>query len=267
MWTTSTTPEFWHNAFMPQLESRRSCQEVACYRPHTHDRFSIGLIDSGTTTFTGPADEPFRLAPGDVILIPAGHVHACNPERGRWQYQMIQADQEWITTLLPDAWGSSLIGITVFRHRGLHRRFSAVNDLLFADTGIERVQAELRRVLHECATLDPHRRVAPATDAALVARLRPVLERLHHDESNPFLDELGELVGMGKYQLIRAMKRATGFSPVAWRHNDRVVAARAMLRDGRSLAETAHALGFTDQSHFHRVFRAYVAASPGAYRR
>ncbi|HWV76460.1 MAG TPA: helix-turn-helix domain-containing protein [Isoptericola sp.] len=51
------------------------------------------------------------------------------------------------------------------------------------------------------------------------------------------------------------------------RHNDRVTAARAMLRAGRPLAETAYELGFADQSHFHRVFRAHVAATPGVYRR
>ncbi|GAB3164997.1 hypothetical protein GCM10027059_22010 [Myceligenerans halotolerans] len=300
-------PEFWHSALMPQLESRRSCQEVACYRPHTHDRFSIGLIDSGTTAFAGASGAPVPLTAGDVVLIPAGHVHACNPEHGRWRYQMIQADQEWITTLLPGAPGSGtsgplvagsraagslaagrvasgrvasgrvtsgpvaaselLIGITVFRHPGLHRRLSAINDLLFAGADGQRVEAGLRRVLRECGKLTPHRRIAPTTDAALAARLRPVLDRLRRDASNPLLDELGELVGMGRYQLIRSMKRATGFSPVAWRHNDRVITARAMLRGGRPLTETAHALGFTDQSHFHRVFRAHVAATPGAYRR
>ncbi|MBL0888699.1 AraC family transcriptional regulator [Myceligenerans indicum] len=284
--------EFWHSAVMPQVESRRSCQEVACYRPHTHERFSIGLIDAGTTTFTGAAGEPIPLAAGDVVLIPAGHVHACNPERGRWEYQMIQADQEWVAGLLPDGPdagtpgpgvpgpgvpgpgvpgpgvpGGFLTGITVFRNLGLHHRLSTVNDLLFTATDSERVAAAFRRVLRECAMLRPHRRVAPTTDADLAARMGPVLDRLRHDESNPPLAELGELVGMGRYQLIRAMKRATGLPPVAWRQNHRVIAARTMLRDGRSPAETAHALGFSDQSHFHRVFRAHVAASPGAYRR
>ena len=259
--------EFWHSALMPQLESRRSCQDIACYRPHTHDRFSVGLVDSGTTTFAGAACEPVPLTAGDVVLIPAGHVHACNPEHGRWQYQMIQADQQWIAQLFPVASGSLLTGITVFRHPGLHRRFSAINDLLFADTSLERVEAGFRGVLRECTTLEPHRRFTPTTDAALAARLRPVLDRLHQDESNPLLEELGELVGMGRYQLIRTMKRATGLSPVAWRQNDRVITARAMLRAGRSLVETTHALGFADQSHFHRVFRAHVAASPGVYRR
>ncbi|MEU2675019.1 AraC family transcriptional regulator [Streptomyces sp. NPDC007164] len=260
-------PEFWHSTLLPYLESRRSCQENTCYRPHAHDRFSIGLIDSGLTTFAGAAGEALPLATGDVILIPAGHVHACNPEHGRWKYQMIQADQDWITTLLPDGSGSLLAEINIFRHPGLHGRFSAVNDLLFLGANAERTETEFRGVLHDCAELAPHRRIAPATDAALLARLSTVIDRLHEDEPAPVLDELAEVAGMDKYQLIRAMKRATGLPPLAWRQNDRIITARAMLRDGRSLAETAYALGFADQSHFHRVFRAHVAATPGAYRR
>lgn len=263
-------PEFWHSALLPHLESRRSCQEITCYRPHSHDRFSIGLIDSGTTVFSGAAGEALPLAAGDVILIPAGHVHACNPDHGRWTYQMIQADQDWITTLLPDGSGSLLAGITVHRDPGLHARFSAVNDLLFldAEAGPGRTEAAFRRALRDCAELEPHRRITPpATDAALLARLSTVIDRLHQDEPAPLLSELAGAAGMDRYQLIRAMKRATGLPPLAWRQNDRIIAARAMLRDGRSLADTAYALGFTDQSHFHRVFRAHVAATPGAYRR
>ncbi|MER7583933.1 AraC family transcriptional regulator [Kitasatospora sp. NPDC097691] len=260
-------PEFWHSALLPHLESRRSCQEVTCYRPHSHDRFSIGLIDSGTTVFSGAAGEALPLVAGDVILIPAGHVHACNPQHGRWTYQMIQADQDWITTLLSDESGSAPAGINVYRHPGLHDRFSAVNDLLFLEADAERIEAEFRRALQDCAGLEPHRRILPTTDAALLTRLGTVIDRLHQDEPTPALDELAEVVGMDKYQLIRAMKQATGLPPLAWRQNDRVIAARAMLRDGRSLADTAHALGFSDQSHFHRVFRAHVAATPGAYRR
>jgi AraC-like DNA-binding protein len=262
-------PEFWHSALLPHLESRRSCQEITCYRPHTHDRFSIGLIDSGLTTFAGAAGEALPLAAGDVILIPAGHVHACNPEHGRWSYQMIQADQDWIASLLPEESDGLLAGIHVFRHPGLYGRFSAVNDLLFldADADAERSEAALRRALRDCAELAPHRRIAPATDAALLARLSAVLDLLHGDGPAPVLDELATVAGMDKYRLIRAVKRATGLPPLAWRQNDRVITARAMLRDGRSLAETAHALGFADQSHFHRVFRAHVAATPGAYRR
>lgn len=104
------------------------------------------------------------------------------------------------------------------------------------------------------------------TDMQLREQLRPVLDRLRNDESNPSLDELAALAGLTRYQLIRAVKRATGLAPLAWRQNARIAQARRMLRTGRPIADTAHELGFTDQSHFHRVFRAHVAASPGAYR-
>jgi len=262
--------EFWHDAALPQLEARRSCQDAACYRPHSHDRFSIGLIDAGTTTFTGADGAPVPLAAGDVILVPAGHVHSCNPDRGRWEYGMIHVDQDWVASLLPAGSGALLAGITVLRAPSPYLRVRAVEDLLFASDGpVDGAQVEeaLRQALHACATTPPHRRIAPATDETLLERLRPVLARLHEDASNPALDELAAVAGMDRYALVRTMKRATGLTPVAWRHNDRVTAARAMLRAGRPLAETAYELGFADQSHFHRVFRAHVAATPGVYRR
>ncbi|MFE5292067.1 AraC family transcriptional regulator [Isoptericola sp. NPDC056618] len=264
--------EFWHDAALPQLEARRSWQDAACYRPHSHDRFSIGLIDAGSTTFTGADGRPVPLAAGDVILVPAGHVHSCNPDQGRWEYGMIHADQDWVAGLLAAGADALLAGITVLRAPGAYRPVRAVEDLLFApgdgrpvDGAL--VEEALRHALGACATTPPHRRIAPTTDDALLERLRPVLARLHEDASNPALDELAAVAGMDRYALVRTMKRATGLTPVSWRHNDRVTSARAMLRAGRPLADTAHALGFADQSHFHRVFRAHVAATPGAYRR
>ncbi|GAA4388101.1 AraC family ligand binding domain-containing protein [Brevibacterium sp. NPDC049920] len=68
----------------------------------THERFSVGIIDSGSTLFSGAVGDPVRLVPGDVILIPAGFVHACNPDGGRWEYRMIHADEAWLAALVPD---------------------------------------------------------------------------------------------------------------------------------------------------------------------
>lgn len=258
--------EFWRSDLLPQLESRRSCQEATCYRPHTHERFSIGLIDSGTALLTGVPGEAVQLDAGDVILIPAGHVHACNPDRGRWRYQMIHADEIWIASLLAGESPALLNEISVFRGGAVHDRFSELNSRLFAGLEVESVESTLGDLLRECERLEPVRRLAPVNDPLLAARLAPVLEQLQETAADPVLDELARLAGMSTYQLIRATKRATGLSPVAWRQNQRIVTARGMLREGRSLAETAAVLGFTDQSHFHRIFRAHVAATPGAYR-
>ncbi|TKG73132.1 AraC family transcriptional regulator [Prauserella endophytica] len=259
--------EFWRSTALPHLEARRSCQENTCYRPHTHDSFSIGVIDAGTSVLTGPLDGTIRLEPGDVVVIPAGQVHACNPDAGRWLYQMVHMDQNWAVSLAPCKGASRQFdGIRVLRRPDLHRRVSVLNDAIFTDEAREPIEAQFAALFAELEAASPAHLATSDADPELLARLAPVMRRLRHAESNPALGELAGMVGMTKYQLVRAMRRATGLSPLAWRQNARIVQARRMLRGGRPIAETAHALGFTDQSHFHRVFRAHVAASPGTYR-
>ncbi|PQZ92939.1 AraC family transcriptional regulator [Arthrobacter sp. MYb227] len=257
--------EFWHSPAIPHIESRRSCKENTCYKQHTHERFSIGLIDAGSTVFSGAGSESLELSAGDVIIIPAGHVHACNPESGTWKYQMIHADETWIADLLP-ADTTLFSGIHVYTSAHIHSRFSAANELLFSNASSADITDGFGQAFKECAKTRPSHVLTAHTEATLLISLAPVLEKLRLDEQNPVLEELAAIAGMSKYQLIRSMKRSTGLPPLAWRHNQRVITARGMLRLGHSLADTAHVLGFVDQSHFHRVFRSHVAASPGSYR-
>lgn len=261
--------EFWRSAAMPQLEARRSCKENSCYRRHAHETFSLGVIETGTGTslFTGGSRSTVQLRPGDVIAIPAGHVHACNPEDGRWRYRMIHADERWAASLLPErASGAPFDAIGVWRQPGVHRTVMHWSEQLFAGAPLERVELGLRRVLTALRAAPPRRRLARDNDSELLARLAPAMARLQRDAANPRLEELARSAGMTKYQLVRAMGAATGLAPLAWRQNARIVRARQLLRAGESIANTAYELGFTDQSHFHRVFRAHVAASPGEYR-
>lgn len=259
--------EFFRSTALPHLEARRSCQKNSCYRPHTHDTFSIGLIDAGESVFSGPLGGSVDLHPDDVILIPAGHVHQCNPHSGNWRYQMIHMSQEWVLGLVGHRAAENLISaITVLRRPGLHRRVSAWVEYVVADEGAERIEAGFRGLECDLAESLPTYRVVQVNDPDLSHQLLPVMKRLQEDATNPRLDELADEIGMTKYQLVRAVKRTTGLAPLAWRQNARIEQARHMLRDGRPIADTAHTLGFTDQSHFHRVFRAHVAAAPGAYR-
>lgn len=251
----------------PILEVRRSCQENSCYKPHTHDSFSIGLIDSGSAQFAGSPSGAVELLPGDVVVIPTNQVHCCNPDDGLWQYQMVHIDHDWMAKMASNHGVPVILdAITVLRNEKLHRTVSEWIDLAAAGASPVSAEAGIVQLLQQLASCPPALRVSASLDADLLNRLRPVLKRLQHDESAPRLADLAALVDMTTFQLVRAMKRATGLPPLAWRHNVRILEARRMLREGRPIAETANVLGFADQSHFHRVFRSHVAASPGAYR-
>ncbi|OJH36807.1 hypothetical protein BON30_30330 [Cystobacter ferrugineus] len=82
------------------------------------------------------------------------------------------------------------------------------------------------------------------------------------------LRELAQLTGLSQSQFGRAFKVSTGMTPFRWQTQARIARARELLLDGRlSLAEVSLATGFSEQSHFTRVFQRVVGTSPGAWRR
>lgn len=183
---------------------------------------------------------------------------------------MTHLDTVWADALVPTIVGAA--GVRVLRSGEIATQLTLTNDAIAADRPAAELERECRRLADVIAHAEREASATVTTTSttdthlALTEELEPVLHRLRYDESTPALDDLAEMVGMSRYQLIRSVKQVTGLSPVAWRQNARILEARRMLRSGVAIADTASRLGFTDQSHFHRIFRAHVAATPGAYR-
>ena len=84
-------------------------------------------------------------------------------------------------------------------------------------------------------------------------------------ERNVGLDELATAAGIGKFRLIRLFRERTGLPPHALQLAHRIRRARRLLESGESIAATAAATGFADQSHLHRHFTRSLGLTPGAY--
>ncbi|MFD1364263.1 AraC family transcriptional regulator [Actinoplanes sichuanensis] len=99
-------------------------------------------------------------------------------------------------------------------------------------------------------------------------RITQVLGRLREDLSSAAdIAEVATEVGLSREQLIRAFTRRVGCSPYAWQLQARLAHGRRLLRDGVPIADVATAVGFADQAHFHKHFRAAYAITPGRFRR
>lgn len=83
----------------------------------------------------------------------------------------------------------------------------------------------------------------------------------------PSLEALAAAVGANRFVLLRAFRRRFGVPPHTFHLRLRVERGRALLAAGKDVAEVAHALGFSDQSHFTRVFKKVMGVPPGAYKR
>ncbi|MEN5208253.1 AraC family transcriptional regulator [Stenotrophomonas terrae] len=263
---------FWRDPAMPFVESRRACDSRACYRAHSHPTFSIGAVDKGASVFTGAAGGAVALQPGSLVFVPPMRVHACNPEAGSaWSYQMLHLDAQWLTTVREESgvqWGEvATETVRITRQPVLYARFCRLNALLFSEACADDKEAALIEFIGDCDSADAQVIAAASNAAAYLQLLQPLLDMLRHEGGavRP-LAELAQMAGMGRYQLIRAFRAVTGMTPHAWQLNQRINLAREQLQRGADLAEVALRLGFADQSHFQRVFKAHAGTTPGRYR-
>ncbi|WP_155696942.1 AraC family transcriptional regulator [Burkholderia stagnalis] len=103
-------------------------------------------------------------------------------------------------------------------------------------------------------------------DSGWVAKIRTHLKTVAAAEW-PTFDALAAQLDVPPATLRRRL-RSEGQSFAAIKDEMRSVMAQALLRDGgRSVADIASELGFSEPSAFHRAFRKWTGHSPGAFRR
>lgn len=266
--TMDATTEFWRDQALPYVESRRACYSRACYKPHSHPTFSIGAVDQGSSHFTGAAGGPALIQAGSVVFVPSTCVHSCNPlPNTAWSYQMLHLDAAWLKALRQESSAGERKDVMLTRDASVYAGFCRLNAFLFSAASVHEKEAALIEFIGDCDSDDLETIAAPEQAILARRRLQPVLERLQ-DEGVAMgsLTELAKMAGMSRYQLIRAFRASTGMTPHVYQLNLRINEARVWLRSGEEMADIAYRLGFADQSHFQRVFKAYAGVTPGRYR-
>jgi AraC family transcriptional regulator len=82
------------------------------------------------------------------------------------------------------------------------------------------------------------------------------------------LVELAAIAGLSPHHFVEAFKVSVGKPPHRFVMERRVQRALELLRDDdRTIAEIAHAAGFSSQSHLTANFRRVTGLTPGRFRR
>lgn len=104
-----------------------------------------------------------------------------------------------------------------------------------------------------------------AADSGLRAAVRLIRDQL--DRHVP-VEDLARAACMSESSLHRHFRKSYGTTPARFANQLRIVEAKRHLRKGDTpLEELAFQLGFSDASHFGRVFRKTTGESPAEYRR
>lgn len=107
----------------------------------------------------------------------------------------------------------------------------------------------------------PAERVAAATQVTAVAR------RAETDRTLRRVEELAATAGIGVRTLQRMFREYAGVSPTWVLRRYRLLDAAELVRDGQAVAwaQVADELGYADQAHLVRDFRAAIGRTPAAY--
>lgn len=150
----------------------------------------------------------------------------------------------------------------IIRDEAFYKAFTEMNDVLFDEQKLilEKEQSLLHCLIH---LLLPHFILEEIQKPQYLYKdFLDLVDVVISSENFISLEELAQQVGLSRYAIIRLFKANVGLTPHAFQINLKINQARELLKQGISLAELAVNLGFSDQSHFHKAFKAHTGVTP-----
>ncbi len=212
------------------------------------------------------------VQPGDLVAWDSSDAHAGTaPDARPWSACLMIIDADHLTTLASDHESEPLADVSfpepVLSDPDLASRFLRLHTAL--QTPITRLERDdrlaewLRAIIDRSSALRPTRTPLNARDHKAMRLAHAYLG--DQPERNISLDGLATAAGIGKFRLLRLFREQTGLPPHALQIAYRIRRAQRLLETGHTIAVTAAATGFADQSHLHRHFRRSLGMTPREY--
>lgn len=233
--------------------------------------------------------EPLQLAPGDAVLLPAGHGHVLADSAAPARpvpFETVVADQDGSVELLcgkyrldrrrPHPLLTTLPNVVHLPAQiGDHARLRAALDLLAAEmtTGRPGRDAALTGLLDLLlvymirAWLDEHGNLG--WPRALRDRgITSALEAMHGMPDRPWrIEDLAAQAGLSRTTLTRRFTDLVGEAPMTYlTHWRMTLAARLLHETDLGLAAVARRVGYASPFAFSHAFKREFGVAPGRYR-
>jgi AraC-like DNA-binding protein len=260
-WLRSTDPE-------NGVELLEAWFQGPAYRKHRHDTYAICLTISGVQAFdyrgTGEISRPGQV----VVLHPdESHDGHAGTQAG-FGYRQLYIEPalifEAVRVLRGHACALPFVRTPVVTNPKLSGAVTAAfeggREPLAIDSLIVRLAEGLLDADPSCTQLPSPRHL----DVATLQRAREFLdaEKTRVVRSA----ELEAVTGLTRYDLARQFRLIYGTSPYRYLLMRRLKYAREQIARGRPLSAVAVDVGFADQAHFARMFKATFGFTPARYR-
>lgn len=256
--------------FLNGLELMRATYTGQYFSRHMHDKFAIGVIEDGVGAFIYRG-ETHVATRGDIFVIHPGEAHTGGGLKDcSCTYRVLYPDEMLLRSVRSNSTGASRTPVfanAIIRDNETAALIRRLHITL--ENSATRLEQEsllvyaLGRLIgrHACEkTFD----LGTPREPLAIKYVRSYLE--DHYSENISLSELTRLTGLSGFHLTNAFSQEVGLPPHAYLLQIRVLRAKELIAQGRSIVDAALATGFSHQSHLNRHFKRMLGLTPGQYR-
>jgi len=244
------------------IDRIEACLTGVAFAPHRHDTYTIGVTLSGIQSFTYRGAERSSY-PGQMVILHPDEQHDGRAgDGGALRYRaayIAPGDIQGVLNgqALPFVEG----GVSIDAR--LHRAAAA----LLGDYERPLSKLEYQDALYDLAfALQAAAGAAVAIKRANREAAAGARDYIEANLTSGFsLEELERATGHCRWQLSRDFRAMFGTSPYRYLTLRRLDLARRMMRVGGAIADVAQDCGFSDQSHFGRMFKQAYGLTPKAW--
>jgi AraC-like DNA-binding protein len=237
---------------------------------HAHEHFVIGIIEKGVQQYSYKGSKHTTPA-GQIFFVNGEEPHTGEPAtRDGYLYRTLCLSPmvcRQLTFDLTEVSERPTLEGSVVADRELFARLRRLHHALAANAPT--IQCEsllLSAVRHLIGRHVEKRRDVPdvGRENSIVKRVKEYIAAHYAEDIS--LADLGAVASRSPFHVAHAFSKAVGLPPHAYLESIRVQHAREFLKSGMTLADTALAIGYPDQSHFTHRFRRHTGITPGQYR-
>jgi AraC-like DNA-binding protein len=265
---TGNRTVYWQNKRVAGMSLLRADFAAYQFSPHTHDAFVIAVTEAGGAEISSRGITE-KVGPATLFVSNPDEGQSARMEGGeRWRYRAF-----YLTRPAIDAVGQGLgIEATPYFMRNMLRDADLIESFGRLHRSLEGERDDLRAEELELDTFGKlfdrygsgGGRAERAPQSRAIASRIIEMMRARHAE-NLGLEELANVAGLTKFQLIGLFKRTIGLTPHAYLIHVRLNAACRLLKHGLPLAVCAVEAGFCDQSALTKHFKRCYGITPAQF--
>ena len=257
----------WRVPEFETVELKRGIEVTHSHPKHWHEEFHLCLIQGGTGTLLYRGT--YHETAASLFFVQPGEVHANFSRNPRGcSFVTVNTSPDWLrraaTAIAAPASGTPFFQHPLAHDRETRRRFQQLHGAFETPASVlERESLLLTFLVHLLSRYGRMRRQEPriGNEHKAVRRAREYLTE--NFVENVSLERLAETCQLSPFHLSRVFRETLGMPPHAFQTQVRLVAAKRLLAQGRTISEAACETGFADQSHFTRHCKRVWGVTPG----